>query len=72
MPLVIKPGPGAYQKDILQKSGSSVKIGTSQNENLSIGFLNEKVISKNPGPGAYYPKVVKLKGGKLTTNSKRF
>lgn len=35
-------------------------------------FLNEKAISKNPGPGAYHPKVVKLKGGKMTTKSKRF
>jgi hypothetical protein len=29
-------------------------------------------LSKNPGPGAYQPKVVKLKGGKMSTNSKRF
>jgi hypothetical protein len=34
--------------------------------------LNEKAIDKNPGPGAYHSKVVKLKGGKMTTQSKRF
>lgn len=37
-----------------------------------MGFLNEKVIGENPGPGAYQSKVVKLKGGKMSTKSKRF
>jgi hypothetical protein len=34
--------------------------------------LNNKAISNNPGPGAYPIKIVKLKGGKITTKSKRF
>ena len=34
--------------------------------------MNSKAISTNPGPGAYPVKVVKLKGGKMTTQSKRF
>ena len=41
-------------------------------ESLRVGFLNEKAINKNPGPGTYHSKVVKLKGGKLVSNSKRF
>ena len=51
---------------------SGIKIGKHNNEMLKIGFLNEKVIDKNPGPGAYHSKVVKLKGGKMTTKSTRF
>jgi hypothetical protein len=39
---------------------------------LPVEFLNSKAISPNPGPGAYPVKVVKLKGGKMTTKSKRF
>ena len=30
------------------------------------------MIENNPGPGAYQSKVVKLKGGKLPSKSKRF
>ena len=30
------------------------------------------MIGHNPGPGAYQSKVVKLKGGKMSTKSKRF
>jgi len=56
----------------MQKSSSGVKIGNRNNEGLKVGFLNEKAIDSNPGPGAYQSKVVKLKGGKLTANSKRF
>lgn len=35
-------------------------------------FLNEKKIKATPGPGAYKQKVVKLKGGKMSTQSRRF
>ena len=34
--------------------------------------MNQKAITDNPGPGAYQSKVVKLKGGKMSTQSKRF
>jgi len=39
---------------------------------LKVEFLNEKAINPNPGPGAYHPKLVKLRGGKMTTQSRRF
>ena len=39
---------------------------------MSVEFLNPKKIKPTPGPGTYKPKVVKIKGGKLTTQSKRF
>lgn len=56
----------------MHKSTSGIKIGNKNNECLKVGFLNEKAINKNPGPGAYHSRVVKLKGGKLASNSKRF
>lgn len=69
---MIQPGPGTYNREVLHKSSSGVKIGKRNNETLKVGFLNDKVIDKNPGPGAYHSKVVKLKGGKMTTKSTRF
>ena len=68
----IQPGPGTYNSGQLYKSNSSVRLGGSSSNSLRIQFLNDKSLSKNPGPGAYQPKVVKLKGGKMCTNSKRF
>lgn len=56
----------------MQRSTSGVKIGNHNNETLKVGFLNDKAINQNPGPGAYHSKVVKLKGGKMTTKSTRF
>ena len=47
-------------------------IPKRNNETLKVNFLNEKIINKNPGPGAYQSKVVKLKGGKLSSTSTRF
>ena len=35
-------------------------------------FLNQKKIKPTPGPGTYKHKVVKLKGGKMSTQSNRF
>ena len=69
---MIQPGPGTYNRDILHKSTSGIKIGKKNNENLKVGFLNEKAIANNPGPGAYHAKVVKLKGGKISSKSTRF
>jgi hypothetical protein len=54
------------------KSNVSIKIGKRNNVNLPVEFLNSKAINPNPGPGAYPVKMVKLKGGKMTTKSKRF
>jgi hypothetical protein len=68
----IQPGPGTYNRELINKSSSGVRIGKRNNETLKVGFLNEKVIDKNPGPGSYQSKVVKLKGGKMATKSTRF
>lgn len=39
---------------------------------MNIEFLNDKAINETPGPGAYKNKVIKIKGGKMTTKAKRF
>lgn len=69
----MQPGPGNYSTNEEHfKTNASIKIGKRNNEGLAVEFLNSKAINPNPGPGAYPVKVVKLKGGKLTTQSKRF
>lgn len=67
----IQPGPASYKTEVSRKT-SAVRIGKQNNQNVSVEFLNEKAINKNPGPGAYQSKVVKLKGGKITTKGARF
>lgn len=69
----MQPGPASYNPpDKIFKTNSSIKIGTKNNETLNVQFLNDKSIKETPGPGAYKPKVIKIKGGKMTTKSKRF
>lgn len=69
----MKPGPASYNPPTkIFKTSSSIKIGTRNNETLNIEFLNDKAINETPGPGAYKHKVIKIKGGKMTTKAKRF